>query len=91
MGRETGMDYSVLGWVSGELDATLQQAAEALEEYAEHGGDETRLQFCATHLHQVLGILRMLELNDAALCAEEMETLAGDLLTGDVADAGPAR
>ncbi|WP_163144618.1 hypothetical protein, partial [Arhodomonas sp. KWT] len=26
-----------------------------------------------------------------ALCAEEMETLAGDLLTGDVADAGPAR
>ncbi len=86
MMRESTMDYSVLGWVSGELDVTLGQAAEALEEYADQGGDETRLQFCVTHLHQVLGILRMLELEGAVLLAEEQEAVAQALLDGSIDD-----
>lgn len=75
MNKQIDLDYSALGWVKGELDATLRQAAEALESYAEDSADHAQLQFCLTSLHQVHGILQMLELYGAAMLTEEMEQL----------------
>jgi chemosensory pili system protein ChpA (sensor histidine kinase/response regulator) len=76
------IDHGTLSWVRQELDQTLRQAAEALERFAEDPGDRTQLQFCASHLHQVRGILQMLELQGAAMLTEEMEALAAALLDG---------
>lgn len=78
-------DYSTLNWVKGEIDETLDQARQALEAYVENTDDETQLQFCATHLHQVHGTLKMVELYGAVMVAEEMEHVARDLLDKKIA------
>jgi chemosensory pili system protein ChpA (sensor histidine kinase/response regulator) len=79
-------DYIALEWVKGEIEETLQQAQEALENYVENTEDRTRLKFCLSYLHQVHGTLRMVEFYGAALLAEEMEALAKVLAEGDVAN-----
>ncbi len=80
MSGQTDFDYSTLGWVKRELDSTLRDAAEALEAYADDPEDRAQLQFCVTHLHQIHGILQMLELSGACMLAEEMESLGRRLL-----------
>ncbi|NIR59835.1 MAG: Hpt domain-containing protein, partial [Gammaproteobacteria bacterium] len=81
---EARFERDTLRWVKRELDATLGQARQALEAYIEDPGDTTQLGFCATHLHQVHGTLRMVELYGAAMLAEEMERLARAVLEGQV-------
>lgn len=78
-------DYSTLNWVKGEIDETLDQARQALEAYVENTEDETQLQFCATHLHQVYGTLKMVELYGAVMVAEEMEHVARALIDKKIA------
>lgn len=80
MNEQDVTDHSTLGWVRKELDATLQQAVDALEAYAAERDDPTQLQFCLTHLHQVRGILQMLELFGPSMLVEEAERLAQFLL-----------
>ncbi len=69
-------DYSTLNWVKGEIDETLDQARQSLEAFVETPEDETQLQFCVNHLHQVHGTLKMVELYGAVMIAEEMENLS---------------
>ena len=83
------VDPSTLGWVKAEIDETLKQARLALESYAENPADESKLRFCVTYLHQVLGTLQMVELDGAAMLARETETLAESVLAGKVAAEGP--
>ncbi|NLO80816.1 MAG: response regulator [Xanthomonadaceae bacterium] len=84
MSKPTGNNHSTLSWVRKELDETLRQAAEALETYSQDTSDSTYLQFCGSHLHQVRGILQMLELFGAAMLVEEMEQVVAALLQGEV-------
>lgn len=79
------IDYSTVKWVKQELDTTLKQARQALEAYVETPADDAQLRFCAVHLHQVHGTLRMVELYGAALLAEEMEHVVEALVTDSVA------
>jgi chemosensory pili system protein ChpA (sensor histidine kinase/response regulator) len=79
------VDPSTLGWVKTEIDETLKQARLAIESYAENTADDSRLRFCTTYLHQVLGTLQMVELDGAAMLALETESLAGAVLNGKVA------
>lgn len=69
-------DYVALDWVAGEIEETLKQASQALDAYIANRDDATKLRFCLTHIHQVLGTLRMVEFFGAALLAEEMEYVA---------------
>jgi len=78
-------EYSTLNWVKGEIDETLDLARQALEAYVENTDDETQLQFCATHLHQVHGTLKMVELYGAVMVAEEIENVARALLEKKIA------
>ncbi|MDN5848264.1 MAG: Hpt domain-containing protein [Nitrococcus sp.] len=80
MNEQTEFDCSNLSWVRKELDATLRQAAEALDAYAEDAQDSSRLQLCIARVHQVHGILQMLELDGAAMLTQEMEQLGHTLL-----------
>ncbi|MGB1221460.1 MAG: Hpt domain-containing protein, partial [Alcanivoracaceae bacterium] len=77
-------DYLALDWVKGEIQETLNQSQQALEAYVENPDDSTRMRFCQTYLHQVVGTLQMVEFYGAALLAEEMEKLAASLLDGKV-------
>ena len=86
MSKPTGIHNGTLSWVKKELDETLKQAAEALEAYSQDARDTAQLQFCATHLHQVHGILQMLELFGASMLVEEMEQVADALMNGRMAN-----
>ncbi|BAV34717.1 chemotaxis protein CheA [Sulfuricaulis limicola] len=84
MSTHSKVDLSTLGWVKTEIDETLKQARLALEAFAENPSDKTRLRFCITHLHQVVGTLLMVELDGAAMLAREAEALADDIINDKV-------
>jgi chemosensory pili system protein ChpA (sensor histidine kinase/response regulator) len=62
--------------VATEIGATLGDARSALEAYAERMADPAPLATCAIRLHEVFGVLRVIEVHGAALLAEEMEFVA---------------
>ncbi|MBV9696667.1 MAG: Hpt domain-containing protein, partial [Gammaproteobacteria bacterium] len=66
--------------VGREINATLGEARAALENYVEQPDHAELLERCAQQLHQVQGVLRLLEIYGAALLAEEMEHVAQYLL-----------
>ncbi len=68
------------GFVGRELNATLTEARTALESYVEQPDNLTFLERCKQELHQVQGVLRVLEIYGAALLAEEMEQVTGYLV-----------
>src|SRR5665213_303855 len=67
-------------YVGRELNATLAEARTALENYVEQPENFALLERCARELHQVQGVLRVLEIYGAALLTEEMEHVARYLL-----------
>ncbi|MFZ0498264.1 MAG: Hpt domain-containing protein, partial [Steroidobacteraceae bacterium] len=69
-----------LDLVGRELNATLAEARTALETYVEQPDNVSLLERCKQELHEVHGVLRVLEIYGAALLAEEMEHVAGYLL-----------
>ncbi|TQV89025.1 Hpt domain-containing protein [Aliikangiella coralliicola] len=69
-------DQLALSWVRKEINNTLDQARQGLENFAEDNQDQTQIQFCINCLHQVQGTLQMLEFSGAAKLASEMEILA---------------
>ncbi|MHB8729348.1 MAG: hybrid sensor histidine kinase/response regulator [Sulfuricaulis sp.] len=84
MSTHSKVDLSTLGWVKTEIDETLKQARLALESFAENPSDKTRLRFCITHLHQVVGTLLMVELDGAAMLAKETEALADAVINDKI-------
>jgi chemosensory pili system protein ChpA (sensor histidine kinase/response regulator) len=66
-------------FVGRELNATLAEARTALEAYVEQPENLSLLERCRQELHQVQGVLRVLEIYGAALLAEEMEQVASYL------------
>jgi chemosensory pili system protein ChpA (sensor histidine kinase/response regulator) len=77
-------DFTALNWIKPALDATLSQARDALERYVEAPADLAPMRECVTHLHQVQGTLRMVELYGAAMVVENMERLADALVADTV-------
>jgi len=69
-----------LDLVGREVNATLAEARGALESYVEQPDNVSLLERCEQNLHQVQGVLRLLEIYGAALLAEEMEHVARYLL-----------
>jgi chemosensory pili system protein ChpA (sensor histidine kinase/response regulator) len=67
-------------FVGRELNATLAEARAALENYVEQPQNLALLERCARELHQVQGVLKVLEIYGAALLTEEMEHVARYLL-----------
>jgi chemosensory pili system protein ChpA (sensor histidine kinase/response regulator) len=70
-----------LDLVGRELNNTLGEARTALETFVEQPENVVLLQRCVADLHQVQGVLRLLEIFGAALLAEEMEQVTHYLLT----------
>jgi chemosensory pili system protein ChpA (sensor histidine kinase/response regulator) len=70
-----------LDLVGRELNNTLGEARTALETFVEQPENVVLMQRCVSDLHQVQGVLRLLEIFGAALLAEEMEQVTHYLLT----------
>src|SRR5580692_690071 len=70
-----------LDFVGRELNLTLAEARTALENYVEQPDNVTLLERCTQDLHQVQGVVRLLEIYGAALLAEEMEQVARYLIS----------
>src|SRR5207244_4134958 len=77
MPEDASQTFDIVG---REVNATLAEARGALETYVEQPDNVTLLERCAQDLHQVQGVLRVLEIYGAALLAEEMEHVAQYLL-----------
>jgi len=77
-------DFTALNWVKPALDATLAQARDALETYVDEPTRLDLMRECSSHLHQVQGTLRMVELYGAAMVVENMERLAEALVADTV-------
>jgi chemosensory pili system protein ChpA (sensor histidine kinase/response regulator) len=77
-------DFGALNWVKSELDETIGRARQALEVYIESEGDEGAIGLCADHLHQVAGVLQMVQIYGPGMLAEEMEAVARAMANGQV-------
>ncbi|MEM7078514.1 MAG: Hpt domain-containing protein [Pseudomonadota bacterium] len=84
-------EHFALEWIKSDLFDTLNEARTALDEYAELGGEDTRMRVCLTALHQVHGTLLMLELEGVTLLADHLEQLAQGLLGGSIVQIDGAR
>lgn len=84
-------DYVALEWVKGEISETLKQARQSLEDYVEQPKGNAGLNYCLAYIHQVNGILQMVQFFGAALLAEEMELVAHALLEKKVVNVNEAQ
>ncbi|MEX1238024.1 MAG: Hpt domain-containing protein, partial [Pseudomonadales bacterium] len=84
-------DFVALDWIKGEISSTLDQAQQALEAIATSPDDAGSMRACLTHLHQVNGTLKMVELEGPTNLAAEMEELAQALMGNEVPDVGKAQ
>ena len=67
--------------VAREITVALGAARQSLEAHAEQPGTAGALERCSELLHEVCGVLRVVEVYGAALLAEEMEHAARFLTT----------
>ncbi len=77
-------DFGALNWVKEEIDETLRQARQALEERIEGEGEASSLEVCADRLHQISGVLQMVQAYGPSMLAEEMEQVARAMYSGKV-------
>ena len=70
-----------LDLVGREINHSLNEARNALETYVEQQENITLLERRSADLHQIQGVLRVLEIYGAALLAEEMEHVSHYLLS----------
>ena len=69
-----------LGWLKSEIDGAISLARIALQSYQDNHEMDS-LRPVATHLHQVVGSLQMMELDGAASLAREAEMFVDDMAT----------
>jgi chemosensory pili system protein ChpA (sensor histidine kinase/response regulator) len=72
----TTLARQTLQIVAAELGVTLEAARAALEAAAEQVEAVSHFATCAERMHEVRGVLRVVEVDGAALLAEEMEQVA---------------
>ena len=77
-------NYVALHLVTREVDQSLSDARQALEAYVANTSEIEHLENSLTAIHQVHGVLKMLEFNGAALLARAAELMARDLVNQSV-------
>lgn len=78
------MKYSALRWVKATIDESLKQTRQTLEQFVENQTDTAPLQQCVVWLHEIRGVLSMLELQTAALLVQNVEQTIKTLLSGKI-------
>ncbi|ALG68249.1 hypothetical protein [Beggiatoa leptomitoformis] len=78
------MRHSALTWVKVTIDESLKQTRQALEQFVENPNDKAPLQQCIVWLHEIRGVLNMLELQTAGLLVQDLELTIKTLLIGKI-------
>ncbi|WP_153109581.1 Hpt domain-containing protein [Propionivibrio limicola] len=92
MNAATEFDVGPLTWIKGEIGQALARADQSLQQYAASlggGNDTAQLRFCRTHLHQVVGALRIVGLDGVTEFAVAVESLLEELELDKVAASEP--
>jgi len=79
-----GGEFGALNWVKGALDENIRQARQALEAHIEESGQGEALVRCADYLHEIAGVLRMVQVYGPGMLAEEMELVVRAMEEGRV-------
>ena len=82
--RRTVIDRKTLSWIKDEVDVTLKNVLELLDEYIINPQDTAPLEECIEPLHRVKGAVEMVGIEGAAMLAAEMENLAQALAKKEV-------
>ena len=72
MAQITNGNYDALAWVQNEVQQSLADALQILTRFIDAPQDSATLEPCITKLHQVTGIMEMLDLQGALLLSQEM-------------------
>lgn len=67
--------FKGLEWLVDEIGKNLISAFNELEAFTQDLEDETKINFCLGHLHQISGPFKILQCKGLILLAEEMEAL----------------
>ena len=84
MARTDSGNYDALAWVQDEIQQALAEVLQALTHFIDAPEDSDALEQCISQLHQVSGIIEMLNLNGAHLLIKEM--LASSVATRGLQD-----
>ena len=79
------MKHAALTWVKVTIDESLKQTRQALEQFVENPNETAPLQQCVLLLHEIRGVLSILELQTAALLVQDIEVTIRTLLAGKIA------
>ncbi|OUD16196.1 hypothetical protein [Thioflexithrix psekupsensis] len=80
------MKHAALTWVKTTIDDSLKQTRQALEQFVENPSDTAPLQQGIIWLHEIRGVLNILDLQTAALLVKEVEATIQVLLAGKIAN-----
>lgn len=83
MTQSDTINLTSLGLVRNELVATIEQAANKLEQFAADRENGELLQNCIETIQQISGTLSLIQLQGADLLAQELLELASDITLGD--------
>jgi len=84
------MKYATLSWVKPAIDDTLKLTRQSLEQFVENPDDTGPLQEAVGWLHEIRGVLMMLEIESAVYLLQEMEHVTRGLLANKIPDKGLA-
>lgn len=74
------------GLVREEIEQTISQAEQSLEQFQENRESEEALQNCVDYLNQLRGIFSLVELKGGALLCQEVVVLANEVPVGATED-----
>lgn len=79
MNTNTKLNITSIIGVKDGIDQIFTLINQHLDEYAQNTNDSPQIESCRTYVHQLNGLLDMLELNDITIVSQQMEKLMGDL------------
>lgn len=82
---DSSQNIQGLEWLVNEVDTSMAEADQALENFQADPEDTGSLRFCLSHIHQVTGSLKMAECFGGVLLSKELESVVNGLQIGAVA------
>jgi chemosensory pili system protein ChpA (sensor histidine kinase/response regulator) len=78
------MNYSALTWVKTSIDENIEQTRQALGQFVEESSDTSVLEECVNLLHEIYGVLNVLDLQTAVLLIQEIESVMKSIQAGEI-------
>lgn len=84
MNTKTKLNITSVIGVKDGIDQIFALINEHLDTYAQNTDEVNQIESCRTYVHQLNGLLDMLELNDITIVSQQMEKLMGALIDKSV-------